>query len=100
MTAKIEAADSLAFKTIVIPRSNLQDVLLDDQWEGKVEVIAVDTLDEVMEHALIKHEQKASLVERLGGIVRHPTSRASHPRSVPSAENRGGLIKANRFAYR
>ena len=30
---------------------------------------SVDTLDEVMEHALIKHEQKASLVERLGGII-------------------------------
>ena len=51
------------------PRSNLQDVVLDHQWEGKVEVIPVDTLDEVMEHALIKHEQKASLVERLGGII-------------------------------
>ena len=34
-----------------------------------VEVVAVDTLDEVMEFALIKHEQKAGLVERLGQVI-------------------------------
>ena len=33
------------------------------------EVIAVDSLDEVMEQALIKHEHKAGLVERLGGVI-------------------------------
>ena len=38
----------------------MQDVLLDEQFEGTIEVIAVDTLDEVMEHALITHEQKQS----------------------------------------
>ena len=69
VTAKIEAAGHAGVRTVIIPRSNLQDVVLDHQWEGKVEVIPVDTLDEVMEHALIKHEQKASLVERLGGII-------------------------------
>ena len=34
-----------------------------------VEVVAVDTLDEVMQYALIKHEQKASLVERLEAVI-------------------------------
>ena len=57
VTAKIEAAARAGVKTVVIPRSNMQDVLLDEQFEGKIEVIAVDTLDEVMEHALITHEQ-------------------------------------------
>ena len=47
----------------------MQDVLLDEQFEGHIEVIAVDTLDEVMEHALITHEQKQSLVERLGSVI-------------------------------
>ena len=56
--AKIEAAARSGVKTVIIPRSNMQDVLLDEQFEGRVEVIAVDTLDEVMQHALITHDQK------------------------------------------
>ena len=33
------------------------------------EVLPVDTLDEVMEFALIKHAEKESLVERLGAVI-------------------------------
>jgi len=69
VTAKIEAAARSGVKTIVVPRANMQDVILDDRFENMVTVIAVDTLDEVMQHALIKHEQKASLVERLEAVI-------------------------------
>jgi Lon-like ATP-dependent protease len=69
VTAKIEAAASSGIKTVIVPRANLQDVLLDDKYQDMIEVIAVDTLDEVMEHALIKHAQKESLVERLGAVI-------------------------------
>ena len=69
VTAKIEAAARSGVKTIVVPRANMQDVLLDDRFEDMVEVVAVDTLDEVMQYALIKHEQKAGLVERLEAVI-------------------------------
>ncbi len=69
VTAKIEAAASSGIKSVVIPRANLQDVLLDDKYQDIVEVIPVDSLDEVMQHALIKHDQKESLVERLGSVI-------------------------------
>ena len=69
VTAKIEAAARSGIKTVVIPRANMQDVLLDEKYEKMVEVVPVDTLDEVMEFALIKHEQKAGLVERLGQVI-------------------------------
>ena len=36
----------------------MQDVLLDEQYEAMVEVVPVDTLDEVMEFALIKHAER------------------------------------------
>ncbi|HIF46368.1 MAG TPA: ATP-dependent protease LonB [Candidatus Poseidoniales archaeon] len=68
VTAKIEAAARCGIKTIIIPRANAQDVLLDSQFDH-VEVIAVDSLDEVMEHALIKGEKKTSLVKRLGAVI-------------------------------
>jgi Lon-like ATP-dependent protease len=69
VTAKIEAAARSGVKTIVVPRANMQDVLLDERFENMVEVVAVDTLDEVMKYALIKHEQKAGLVERLEAVI-------------------------------
>ncbi|MEK9731387.1 MAG: ATP-dependent protease LonB [Candidatus Poseidoniales archaeon] len=69
VTAKIEAAARSGVKTIVVPRANMQDVILDDVFEKMVEVVAVDTLDEVMEYALIKHEQKAGLVKRLTAVI-------------------------------
>ena len=43
------------------------------RWSAKtkdiIEVVAVDSLDEVMKHALIKHEHKESLVERLSSVI-------------------------------
>lgn len=69
VTAKIEAAARCGIKTVVIPRANMQDVLLDDEYEKMVTVIAVDTLDEVMQHALVKHAGKAGLVERLEAVI-------------------------------
>ena len=69
VTAKIEAAARSGIKTVIIPRANEQDVLLDTKYESMIEVIPVDTLDEVMEYALIKHAEKAGLVERLGAVI-------------------------------
>ena len=69
VTAKIEAAARLGIKTVVIPSANMQDVMLDNEWEGKVEVVSVDTLDEVMEYALIRGDLKKSLVQRLTEII-------------------------------
>ena len=68
VTAKIESAAKSGIKTVIIPRANSQDVLLDKQYEG-IEIIAVDTLDEVMEHALIVGDKKTSLVERLSAVI-------------------------------
>ena len=69
VTAKIEAAARLGINTVVIPRANMQDVMLDSEWEGTIEVVPVDTLDEVMEHALVRGELKKSLVQRLSEVI-------------------------------
>jgi Lon-like ATP-dependent protease len=82
VTAKIEAAARSGIKVVIIPRANEQDVLLDTKYESMIEVIPVDTLDEVMEYALIKHAEKAGLVERLGAVIDRLTPVTG---SVPSA---------------
>ena len=80
VTAKIEAAAKSGISRVVIPRANMQDVLIDDAYKDQVEVIAVDTLDEVMESALVPNENKSSLVERLGAVIDRLTPNPSgHP---------------------
>ena len=69
VTAKIEAAAKSGIEKVVIPRANLQDVLIDEKWEKKIEVFAVDSLDEVLEYALVGAEDKVSLVERLSNVI-------------------------------
>jgi Lon-like ATP-dependent protease len=50
---KIEAACEAGLKTVIIPQANLPDVLIDKRFEGKVEIIPVRTLDEVLEHSMV-----------------------------------------------
>tara|TARA_B100000683_G_scaffold205402_1_gene199011 strand:+ start:322 stop:2376 length:2055 start_codon:yes stop_codon:yes gene_type:complete len=69
VSAKIEAAVKSGIKRVVIPRSNMNDVLIDEKFESKVEILAVDSLDEVLEHALVGKEEKVSLVERLAKVI-------------------------------
>ena len=69
VTAKIEAAAKSGITKIVIPRSNLQDVLIDEKYESIVEILPVDSLDEVLKYALVGKEEKISLVERLANVI-------------------------------
>ena len=56
-------------RKVIIPKSNLNDVLIDEKFEEQVEILAVDSLDEVLEHALVGKEEKVSLVERLAQVI-------------------------------
>jgi Lon-like ATP-dependent protease len=69
VTAKIEAAAKSGISRVIIPRANMKDVLIDDEFKDMITVIPVDTLDEVLEHALVAGDARASLVERLEKIV-------------------------------
>jgi len=66
---KTRAAAKSGIETIIIPRSNMQDVLIDEKYESMVTVIPVDSLDEVLKHALVGSEEKVSLVERLSLVI-------------------------------
>ena len=51
-TAKVEAAAKAGIKRVLIPKSNLNDVLIEDKFKKDVEVIPVSTLTEVIDNAL------------------------------------------------
>jgi Lon-like ATP-dependent protease len=63
-TAKIEAAAKAGIKRIIIPRSNLNDVLIEDKYKDKIIVIPVDTLPEVIDNALVG-DRKEKLLKKL-----------------------------------
>ena len=63
-TAKIEAAAKAGIKKVIIPRSNLNDVLIEDKYKKQIEVIPVDTLPEVIEIALVG-KGKEQLLKKL-----------------------------------
>ena len=69
VSAKIEAAVKSGIERVIIPRMNLQDVLIDEKYESMVEIISVDSLDEVLELALVGEQEKVSLVERLAKVI-------------------------------
>ena len=51
-TAKVEAAAKAGISRVLIPQSNLKDVLIEDHYKDKVEVIPVSTLIDVFKNAL------------------------------------------------
>ncbi len=52
VSSKVEAAIDAGIKTVIVPKSNLQDIVIDEDKIGKVKIIPVETIEEVMEYAL------------------------------------------------
>ncbi|MGF3585475.1 MAG: ATP-dependent protease LonB [Thermoplasmatota archaeon] len=53
VTAKVEAAAEAGIKKVIVPKANLNDVLIEDKYKDKIEIIPVETLTEVIENALV-----------------------------------------------
>src|SRR5207249_4256847 len=82
VTAKIEAAAELGLQRVVIPRANMKDVLLEDRYQGKIEIVPVDTLSEVLEEALVG-PKKSGLISKLVALVPKITPDKPGPAAVP-----------------
>jgi len=64
ITPKIEAAVQAGVKEVLIPQSNLNDVLIEDRYKDKVKVIPVVTIEDVLEHALVG-KMKKKFIEKI-----------------------------------
>jgi Lon-like ATP-dependent protease len=58
VTYKIEAAAHAGIKTVIIPKSNMGDVLIEDKYKDKIEIVPVSNITEVLEKSLIGPEKK------------------------------------------
>ncbi|MEM2916045.1 MAG: ATP-dependent protease LonB [Candidatus Woesearchaeota archaeon] len=52
VSAKVEAAIEAGLKRVIVPKSNLQDIVVDKKRLEKIKVIPVETISEVLEEAL------------------------------------------------
>jgi len=64
VTAKIEAASEAGLKVVLIPKANLNDVLIEDEYKEKVKIIPVETLSDVLENSLTG-DGKEELLKKL-----------------------------------
>ena len=67
VTAKIEAAAKAGIKRVIIPKTNMNDVLIEDKYKDKIRVIPVETLTEVIDNAL-DGEGKDALLKKLKAL--------------------------------
>ncbi|MDD3175240.1 MAG: hypothetical protein PHU51_02075 [Candidatus Nanoarchaeia archaeon] len=62
-TAKIEAAIDAGIKNVIVPRSNLQDIVIDKERLKKIKIIPVDNFVDVLEHILIWNGKRPILTQ-------------------------------------
>ncbi|WFN33893.1 ATP-dependent protease LonB [Methanogenium sp. S4BF] len=67
VTYKIEAAAKAGIRTVIIPQSNLDDVVIEEQYAKMVKIIPVTTIEEVLEHALV-FERKEDFMTKIKEI--------------------------------
>ncbi|MEM4276424.1 MAG: ATP-dependent protease LonB [Thermoplasmata archaeon] len=84
VTAKIEAAAEMGLKKVLIPEENLKDVLLEDKYLGRIEVIPVRTLNDVLANALVG-ARKEGLLKKLTQLVSARRS-ATPPAPMPGTD--------------
>jgi ATP-dependent Lon protease len=82
VTQKIEAAAQAGIRTVLIPRSNLGDVLIDDAFKDKIEIIPVSTIGDVFEYAM--GSQRTRLIEKLKKFASEKTIGLTLPEPIPT----------------
>ena len=73
VTYKIEAAVKAGIKTVLIPRMNLGDVLIEERYKPLVTIIPVDTIDDVLKVALVP-ENSAGFFIKLKNMALRSTA--------------------------
>ncbi len=64
VTYKIEAAALAGIQTVLIPKSNMGDVLIEEIYKDKIKIIPVSNIGEVLEYALVG-KMKESFLDKI-----------------------------------
>jgi len=64
VTSKVEAAIDAEIKTVIVPKSNLQDIVLDKEKLKKIKIIPVETIGEVLK-IVLDSKGKSKLINKI-----------------------------------
>jgi len=68
VTFKIEAAAKAGIRKVLIPKANIDDVLIEDRYRDIIEVVPVNNIIEVFTHAFIP-EQREGFLTRIKNMA-------------------------------
>ncbi len=74
VTAKVEAAIEAGLEKVIVPASNYGDIILDQNHKDKIQIVPVNTIEEVLENALEKTPERQNLLDRITGILKSGTN--------------------------
>ncbi len=69
VSAKVSAAIKVGFKEIIVPKSNLADIVISKEESEKVKIIPVSNLMRVLEVALDDSPQKKAFLKELSRVI-------------------------------
>jgi Lon-like ATP-dependent protease len=61
VTSKVEAAVQAGIKTVLVPHTNMKDIVLSDKMKKQVKLIPVEHITDVLEHAMVWSKKKKIL---------------------------------------
>ncbi|HID72063.1 MAG TPA: ATP-dependent protease LonB, partial [Thermoplasmata archaeon] len=86
VTAKIEAAAEAGLKKVIIPKTNMRDVLIETKYKEMVKIYPVETIRDVLEIALVGGKKQA-LLNKFSAIISSrfpPKSKKERPMPKPT----------------
>lgn len=69
VTAKVSAAVKAGFKEVIVPKANLDDIILSNETRKKIDIIPVVSLSEVLDNAFVKTNKKSKLLTNFKRMV-------------------------------
>jgi Lon-like ATP-dependent protease len=78
VTYKIEAAAKAGIKKVLIPSANLEDVLIEEKYRSMVEIVPVETIEEVLEYALVP-ENRERFIDKIRKMATKATRDVFNP---------------------
>lgn len=73
VTGKVQAAIRAGFKEVIVPYSNVGDIVLSDEDRAKIKIIPAKTLNDVLDVAFVDQKQKVQLLAMLKKFIHVPS---------------------------
>ena len=65
ISAKVEAAIDAGMKSVIVPKENIEDIVLSEDKKHKINIIPVKTIIDVITYAIKDSQKKEKLIEEL-----------------------------------